>query len=246
MESSLAVVKGPVHSPLWLATTLGDVVNRQAAQYGSKEVAIFPWQGVRMSYSRLAERGKLVAKALLHSGVKPNECVAILAGNRFEYLEVVVGGALIGCSVLVLHTTYKPWELQNSLHRTSRWIHTCECEDLGEFQLTKYPRPECRVLFLASEIGNRNMDEHFERLNSPSTRSSLTEVARVITLGKDHGLLKTSLNENYETFLSSAPRDVEADILYNMATESVKPWDVASLQFTSGTVPPYFVILLQC
>lgn len=95
------------------------------------------------------------------------------------------------------------------------------------------------MLFLASEIGSRNTDEHFERLNSPSTRSSLAELARVITLGKDHGLVKTALNEHYETFLSSAPRDVRADRLYTMTTESVKPWDVASLQFTSGTVPFY-------
>lgn len=95
------------------------------------------------------------------------------------------------------------------------------------------------MLFLASEIGSRNTDEHFERLNSPSTRSSLAELARVITLGKDHGLVKTALNEHYETFLSSAPRDVRADRLYTMTTESVKPWDVASLQFTSGTLPFY-------
>lgn len=121
MESRRALVKGSVDSLLWLTTTLADVVNNQAAKFGSKDIAVFPWQGVRLSYSRLAERGELVARALLCSGVQPSDCVAILAGNRFEYLEVVIGGALIGCSVLVLHTTYKPWELYNALEKTSRW-----------------------------------------------------------------------------------------------------------------------------
>lgn len=123
MDSSCAVVKGPTESPLWLSTTVGDIVNEQAAKFGSKEIAVFPWQGVRLSYAELAERGKLVARALLHVGVRSNDCVAILAGNRSEYLEVAVGGALIGCSVLVLHTTYKPWELQNALEKTSTLIH---------------------------------------------------------------------------------------------------------------------------
>ena len=120
MDSCRALVKGSIDSPLWLDKTLADVVNNQAAKFGSKDIAVFPWQGVRMSYSRLAERGKLVARALLYSGVKPSDCVAILAGNRFEYLEIVVGGNLIGCSILVLHTTYKPWELYNALKKTSR------------------------------------------------------------------------------------------------------------------------------
>lgn len=121
MDSCRALVEGPVDSPLWLETTLADVVSNQAEKFGEKDVAVFPWQDVRISYSRLAERGKSVAKALLYSGVKPSECVAILAGNRFEYLEVVVGGGLIGCSVLVLHTTYKAWELYNALEKTSMW-----------------------------------------------------------------------------------------------------------------------------
>jgi acyl-CoA synthetase (AMP-forming)/AMP-acid ligase II len=119
MKSCRPLVEGPVDSPLWLETTLADVVNNQAQKFGEKDVAVFPWQDVRISYCRLAERGKSVAKALLQSGVKPSDSVSILAGNRYEYLEVVVGGALIGCSVLVLHTTYKPWELYNALEKTS-------------------------------------------------------------------------------------------------------------------------------
>ncbi|KAJ5344307.1 uncharacterized protein N7506_002672 [Penicillium brevicompactum] len=212
MDSSCAVVKGPTESPLWLSTTVGDIVNKQAAKFGSKEIAVFPWQGVRLSYAELAERGKLVARALLHVGVRSNDCVAILAGNRSEYLEVAVGGALIGCSVLVLHTTYKPWELQNALEKT-----------------------KCRALFLASCIGTRSMNQHFELLCSPATRSVLAGLVRIITLGDGPCLEQTALNEDYESFLSSAPCTPESDTLYDTAIGSVQASDVASLQFTSGT-----------
>ncbi|CAG7929921.1 unnamed protein product [Penicillium olsonii] len=208
MDSSCAVVKGQSHSPLWLTTTVGDVVHNQATKYGSKDIAVFPWQGVRLSYAQLAERGELVAKALLRAGVKPTECVAVLAGNRFEYLEIVVGGALIGCSVLVLHTTYKPWELQNALEKT-----------------------KCRVLFLASSIGSRCMDEHFEILNTPTARSTLGGLVRVVRIGDDSCSEPSALNEDYENFLSSAA--IEVSSLYETATQSIHPSDVASLQFTS-------------
>lgn len=120
MDSSCAVVRRPTETSLWTTIILGDFVKNQATKHGPKDIAVFPWQGVRLSYAQLAERGKSVAKALLKAGARPTECVAVLAGNRYEYLESVVGGALIGCSVLVLHTTYKPWELQNALEKTSR------------------------------------------------------------------------------------------------------------------------------
>ncbi|KAJ5752230.1 hypothetical protein N7520_009147 [Penicillium odoratum] len=213
MKSCRALVQGSVDSPLWLTTTLVDVVNDQAAKFGSKDIAVFPWQGVRISFSRLAERGRLVARALLGSGVQRSDCVAILAGNRFEYLEVVVGGALIGCSVLVLHTTYKPWELYNALEKSKQRVK------------------EACVLFLASNIGSRSMYEHYKLLNSTATRSSLLNLSRVITLGHEPCVELLMLSEGYEAFLSTA---VVSDSLYDAATKSVQPSDIASLQFTSG------------
>ncbi|CAG7995710.1 unnamed protein product [Penicillium salamii] len=211
MDSSSAAVRGPTETSLWTTITLGDFVKNQATKHGPKDIAVFPWQGVRLSYAQLAERGKSVAKALLKAGVRPTECVAVLAGNRYEYLESVVGGALIGCSVLVLHTTYKPWELQNALEKT-----------------------KCRVLFLASTIGSRSMDEHFEVLNTISARSTLSRLIRVVRLGDESCFEQSTLNEDYENFLSSAGA-VELDSLYETTTQSIQPSDVASLQFTSGT-----------
>lgn len=75
------------------------------------------------------------------------------------------------------------------------------------------------------------MDEHFELLNLTATRSSLSKLDRVITIGDEPCVEQPMLNEDYETFLSSA---VGSDSLYDMATQSVQPSDIASLQFTSG------------
>lgn len=82
------------------------------------------------------------------------------------------------------------------------------------------------------------MNQHFELLCSPATRSVLAGLVRIITLGDGPCLEQTALNEDYESFLSSAPCTPESDTLYDTAIGSVQASDVASLQFTSGKHNP--------
>lgn len=129
-QSSLAVVEGSTDQPLWFKT-LPDIVNERAAEFEDKPLAIFPWQGVCMSYRELADRSQLVASGLRQIGIQYGDCVGVMAGNRHEYLEVVTGSALIGCPVLVLNNTYKPWEMSNCLKKT--------CEYLFNFNIIRPP-----------------------------------------------------------------------------------------------------------
>jgi acyl-CoA synthetase (AMP-forming)/AMP-acid ligase II len=116
-EKQLALVRGSSSQELW-SKSLGEIIAEKATSLGDKELAIFPWQDVRLSYRQLAERGELVAAALLRAGIRHSDCIGIMAGNRHEYLEVVIGATSIGCHVLTLNTTYKPWELRNALQKT--------------------------------------------------------------------------------------------------------------------------------
>jgi acyl-CoA synthetase (AMP-forming)/AMP-acid ligase II len=116
-DQSLSLVEGQTDRSLW-SVTLGNVVQEQAERFSDKPLAIFPWQNVRLSFKQLAERGRLVANALLHANIRHSEPVGIMAGNRYEFLEVTIGAALVGCPVLVLNNTYKPWELHNALQKT--------------------------------------------------------------------------------------------------------------------------------
>jgi acyl-CoA synthetase (AMP-forming)/AMP-acid ligase II len=113
----LALVQGPSEPPLW-SVSLESVLNEKAEEHDKKPAVIFPWQNKELSFAQLRQRGQLVAASLLRAGAQHGDCVGIIAGNRYEYLEVFVGGALIGCKVLVLNNTYRPWELQHALERT--------------------------------------------------------------------------------------------------------------------------------
>jgi acyl-CoA synthetase (AMP-forming)/AMP-acid ligase II len=44
--------------------------------------------------------------------------VAIMAGNRVEYIDFMLGAARIGCPLVVVNNTYTPKELISALERT--------------------------------------------------------------------------------------------------------------------------------
>ena len=113
-KTGLALVCGRTDIPIW-TRTLGDVIDDQAAQHGSKAAAIFPWQSKTLSYGQLSERSKLLACAMLEMGLQHGDCVGILAGNCYEYIEIFLGGSRVGCPIVVLNSSYTPKELRAAL-----------------------------------------------------------------------------------------------------------------------------------
>lgn len=119
MDPNLALVQGPKEPPLWFET-LGNFIDKQAAQYEHRSAVIFPWQSVRLSYRQLADRSGILAKAMLEMGLRKGDCVGILAGNCYQYIEVFLGGARIGCPIVVLNTTYTPEEARSAVERSCK------------------------------------------------------------------------------------------------------------------------------
>ncbi|KAF3385397.1 putative acyl-CoA synthetase YngI [Penicillium rolfsii] len=206
----LALVQGPPEPPLWVVN-LESVLNEKAEQHHEKPAVIFPWQKQQLSFEQLRQRGQLVAASLLGAGVKHGDCVGIIAGNRYEYLEVFVGGALIGCTVLVLNNTYRPWELRHALERT-----------------------ECRILFLAPTIGSRSLIEHVNLLCSASSQGSLPSLSQIVFYG-DSPADVTMKHQNYAEFTSSIKVDSDKWSEGGFVRQVVLPSDTLSFQLTSGT-----------
>ena len=116
-----ALVYGPQIPPL-CTKTLGALIDDQAIQLGNHTAVIVPWQSIRISYRELAERSRVLSKALLAiRGLRQGDCVGIMAGNCYQYLEVFLGAARIGCPVVVLNNTYTPRELRNAISISCRF-----------------------------------------------------------------------------------------------------------------------------
>ncbi|KAJ5132904.1 hypothetical protein N7448_007062 [Penicillium atrosanguineum] len=212
MDPKLALVHGSKEPVLW-AETLGNFIDKQAAQYEDRPAVIFPWQSVRLSYRQLAGRSNILAKSMLEMGLCKGDCIGIMAGNCYQYIEVFLGGGRIGCPVVVLNNTYTPEELMNAVQKSS-----------------------CKLVFIACGIGSRILSAHIKALRGDQlTNPALPELRRLVSLGH-MGIGSPGVEmQSYSTFTSGVQSVFMKDSMLLRAEKSVNPEDVLNLQFTSGT-----------
>ncbi|UQC88294.1 4-coumarate-CoA ligase [Colletotrichum lupini] len=114
VDASLSLVQGPASPPLILKP-LGSIIEEQSKKYGDRPAVIVPWQSTRLTYRELADRSKVIAKAILEVGLHHGDRVGIIAGNCYQYIELFLGAARIGCPYVVFNNTYSPDELKNAV-----------------------------------------------------------------------------------------------------------------------------------
>lgn len=209
VTENASVVSGPRDVPL-LSFTLGELLEKQARLYGSREAIGFPQQKVRLTYQQLADRSKTVASSLLAAGLRHGDKVGIMAGNCYQYIEMFLAGGRIGCPVVVLNNTYSPQELLNAVSAS-----------------------DCKVLMMANFVGPRSLSDHMGLL-----RISKTKLKEIVLLGPavdDQGGSSTPKIISYDDLLSRGASGIQSDDQVQRAEALVTADDVANVQFTSGT-----------
>ena len=101
------------------ALTMGGLLTEVAARYPEREAVCFHEPGddtvVRWSYSELGARARRFAKALTASGVGKGTRVALLMGNRPEWVEAAFGVALAGGVLVPVNTLFEAPEIEHVL-----------------------------------------------------------------------------------------------------------------------------------
>jgi fatty-acyl-CoA synthase len=90
--------------------TLGALVEEGAARWG--EAPALHFEEATIGRRELADRVGEVAAGLLALGVAPGDRVAVLFGNRPQWLHAALGAASIGAIVVPLNTWYRERELR--------------------------------------------------------------------------------------------------------------------------------------
>ncbi|KAJ5344788.1 hypothetical protein N7452_002792 [Penicillium brevicompactum] len=212
MDPNLALVHGPQEPQLCLKT-MKALIDDQASRYGDFPAVVFPWQAVRLSYRGLADRSKVLAKAMLEMGLGHGDCVGIMAGNCYQYIEVFLGAARIGCPVVVLNNTYTPAELANAVQRSSS-----------------------KLVFHATSIGSRDLMGHIATLQGTHfPNPALPELQRIVSLGPKTQSDTGVEVQPYNTFTSNSLSVFMSNATLERAERKVTRDDVVNLQFTSGT-----------
>ncbi|KAJ0371548.1 hypothetical protein COL26b_009639 [Colletotrichum chrysophilum] len=207
LQQTPSLVFGPKNPPL-LEKTLGSVIQDQAKAYGDRTAVVVPWQSTRLTYKDLADRSKITAKGLLELGLKRGDCVGIMAGNCYQYIELFLGAARIGCPFVVLHNTYSPDELSSAV------LHS-----------------DCKAVFMASQIGSNSLLSHIQALSALPKGSKLEHIVCLDT-ARFPG--QGSMCQTYSTFLNGGHSIFMNDSALRRAERKVRRTDTLNLQFTSA------------
>jgi mevalonyl-CoA ligase len=116
----LSLLHGPVDPPL-VDLTLGELLELQTYQHGTKECLVIPWTGARWTYNDLNQQSSLLAESLLDMGIGIGDRVGIMAGNCEQYAAVFFAVARIGAILVILNNTYTPTEAMYALKFSGKY-----------------------------------------------------------------------------------------------------------------------------
>ena len=99
----------------WQASTLGEVLARQASGRGAAEALVT--DQTRLNYAQLFDQARQVAAGLRAMGLAKGDHVAILMGNDAAWVQLFYGAAMLGCVTVPVNTRFKAAELQFCLEQ---------------------------------------------------------------------------------------------------------------------------------
>jgi fatty-acyl-CoA synthase len=109
------------------ATTLGDLLDRRAAETPDAEALVFPTE--RVTFARLAARAQEFARRLRGLGVEPDERVGILLPASVDLLALLFATAKIGAVAVPVNARFKSHELRQIVaHSGMAVLFTAEAE----------------------------------------------------------------------------------------------------------------------
>lgn len=113
-KEKLSILRGPVEPPL-VDLSLGELLELQTFQHGTRECLVIPWTGARWTYNELNHQSLLLAQALLDMGIGVGDRVGIMAGNCEQYAAIFFAVTRIGAILVILNNTYTPTEAMYAL-----------------------------------------------------------------------------------------------------------------------------------
>ena len=200
------------------ALTLGGLLVETAARHRGREAVVFraPGRAVqRWTYDELEDEVRRCARALVAAGVEPGTRVALLMGNRPEWVAAAYATALVGGLLVAVNTFLAPPELEYVLGHSEAALLLTEVHLLGRAYL--------------DELADRAPEL---RGATPGALSSATfpSLRRVVALGLDAPVRAA---EPWAAFLARG--DGVDDAVVDERAAVVTPDDEALVIYTSGS-----------
>ncbi|WP_166267581.1 AMP-binding protein [Marinobacter caseinilyticus] len=106
---------GTSETPL-LGMTIGDMLDRTAAQFPDTEALVALHQNIRWTYREFVDKVNDAARAFMALGVQQNDRVGIWSPNRYEWTVTQFATAKVGAILVNINPAYGAHELDYALN----------------------------------------------------------------------------------------------------------------------------------
>jgi len=194
--------------------TLGQLLDATAARFPDNDAMVYVDRGYRQTWREFVQTVDDLAKGLMALGIRKGEKVAIWATNVPYWVAVQFATAKIGAILITVNTSYREHEVRYLLTQS-------ECENLfiidgfrdHDFIQTLYA--------VAPELRTRTREN--------MKTATLPHLRRVFFLGLEKQRGMYSIPE----VMAMSVMVTEEE--YKARQDSLDPWDVVNMQYTSGT-----------
>lgn len=212
--------------PELIHKTAGKLLEENAERYPTEDAVVYVGQNVRYSWRRLNAYCDRLAKGFMAIGARSGDKIAVWGTNRPEWLITQFAAAKIGCALVTVNPEWKAEELEYCLKQSDTKILVMQkgfSKGSGE-EIFNYNYAGI-LKSIAPEIENCPFDSAQDEL----LLEKLPELKSVVLVSNqpERGIIPWNL------LLEKGNAVAEED--YALQKQSVTPYFVLIIQYTSGT-----------
>jgi fatty-acyl-CoA synthase len=196
-------------------TTMGQLVDLVADQFGQSRAVVYPDMGIDLNYSQFRDVCNNVAKGFMSLGVKKGEHIAIWANNVPEWLYTQFSTGKMGAVMVTVNTSYRSFELEYLMKQS----------DSTTLLLIGGVREADEYLKVIYNVCPELKDCEPGKLKS----AKLPVLKNVVFLGKE----KHPGMFNWDDMMAMGKKISDQEL--KAVQDSMNPDEVINMQYTSGT-----------
>lgn len=108
------VFKGPAF-PQLKELNIAQLVELQQHQYSEREAIVSRWQEKRLTYQELQKSSYDIARRLYSQGVRAGHHVLVVAGNKVEYIQLLIAVGGLGAIFCIANPTFTSDEVLSAV-----------------------------------------------------------------------------------------------------------------------------------
>ena len=152
--------------------TLPAMLRRQAEHFGERPLLAIA--GARWSHRDAVEQSGRMARALRDAGIAKGDRVALLSGNRVEFLEAFLGCAWLGAVAVPINTAAMGPQIDYGLHDSGATLLVIEASLVARLEALDLAATSLRrIWILGDDRAVNEARQHVETLRRNASRVSV-------------------------------------------------------------------------